>query len=213
MVYSGKTGMGRREFLEDSLKGLMGLSAGLSVPDLGFVTGDDHRIPYIADGGISRILVVKSEKRLEVFDGNGRTEGRYEIQKLGQETGAKEMWGDRRTPEGVFYVCRKVGFHEKVRNMVGTRWMMISYPGVDDAERGLREGLISRWEYRKIRETLEKRETPPWGTKLGGLIGIHGLGIYHNRPATRGCIALKNQDVEEFYPEVVEGMTEVEIAP
>ncbi|GAH31968.1 unnamed protein product [marine sediment metagenome] len=57
--------------------------------------------------------------------------------------------------------------------------------------------LISEAEYRQITEAVENRRRPPWNTRLGGEIGIHGSGA--DTDWTRGCIALSNNDVEELY--------------
>ena len=51
---------------------------------------------------------------------------------------------------------------------------------------------------------------PPWNTKLGGEIMIHGGGT--KRDWTEGCLALSDDDVEELYPLIPLG-TPVEIRP
>jgi lipoprotein-anchoring transpeptidase ErfK/SrfK len=51
---------------------------------------------------------------------------------------------------------------------------------------------------------------PPWDTRLGGEIFIHGHGA--SRDWTRGCIALDNEDMRELYGLVDVG-TPVTILP
>jgi lipoprotein-anchoring transpeptidase ErfK/SrfK len=85
--------------------------------------------------------------------------------------------------------------------------MGLSYPDVKHAESGLREKLISPGEYTSIRQAIEERQQPPWGTRLGGAVGIHGRMLdgadtpeyYSVLNWTDGCIALDNADVDEIF--------------
>jgi murein L,D-transpeptidase YafK len=148
------------------------------------------------------IVISKSDSVLVLFH-DGKDVKRYPII-LGAAKGDKEVEGDMKTPEGVFYICTRnpaSQFHLSLG---------LSYPNVEDAERGLKNGLITRAEYRKIVEAIESRATPPWNTKLGGEIFIHGES--ESLGGTLGCIALSNKDIEELYPLVKTG-TKVEIRP
>jgi murein L,D-transpeptidase YafK len=79
----------------------------------------------------------------------------------------------------------------------------LSYPNIQDAERGLREGLISREQYDRIAEAIREGRRPPWHTPLGGEIFIHGDGS--KKDWTLGCIALHNNDIRELYDVVPVG--------
>jgi len=103
----------------------------------------------------------------------------------------KERQGDGRTPEGSFFVCSK-NPRSKYYKALG-----ISYPSKEDAMRGLRQGLITRDQYEAIALSIDHGERPPWFTKLGGAVCIHGGGI--GRDWTRGCIALRNADIQELF--------------
>jgi lipoprotein-anchoring transpeptidase ErfK/SrfK len=159
------------------------------------------------------IFIDKSERRMEVNDGQGwREEFRVA---LGQTpVGDKRREGDGRTPEGEFYVCTRIAnarFH---------RFLGVSYPGPEDAARGLRDRILQPIEVRAILRAFRNRTLPPWQTSLGGNIGIHGYGRRRDREAehaagrdwTDGCIAVTNEEIERVYDHVQLG-TRLVIVP
>ena len=102
--------------------------------------------------------------------------------------------GDRRTPEGEFYICSK-NSHSQFYLSLG-----ISYPNREHAERGLRDGLITRAQYHQIVLALKRGSVPPQYTRLGGEIFIHGNGS--TRDWTWGCVALDDKDIRELFDAV-----------
>jgi murein L,D-transpeptidase YafK len=136
-----------------------------------------------------RVVIRKRERELRLYDGN-ELRKRYRVV-LGGGTGDKEREGDRRTPEGDFYVCTR---NDKSRFHL---FMGLSYPAPDDAERGRRSGMISERERDAIVAAYRRRECPPWKTALGGEVGIHGGGT--SRDWTLGCVAMEDRDVEELW--------------
>ena len=110
--------------------------------------------------------------------------------------------GDRRTPEGNFYVFVK---NEKSAFYLS---LGLSYPNIEDAERGLRDGLINRAQYNQIVQAIRGKTAPPQNTPLGGLIYIHGNGSQTDW--TWGCVALDDNDIRELFDAVPKG-TEVVI--
>jgi murein L,D-transpeptidase YafK len=86
----------------------------------------------------------------------------------------------------------------------------VSYPNVEDADRGLRDGLISRAQHDAIVRAIKKKAAPPQYTRLGGLIYIHGNGAQSDW--TLGCVALENEDIKELFNAVAVG-TPVTILP
>jgi len=108
-----------------------------------------------------------------------------------QPQGAKLRHGDRRTPEGEYFICTR-NARSRFHLFLG-----LSYPGIHDARRAEADGLISRREVAAITGAIEARRQPPWGTALGGAIGIHGNGAYDDW--TLGCIALDDEAVEELW--------------
>ena len=76
----------------------------------------------------------------------------------------------------------------------------LSYPDVEDAARGLRDGLISREHHDLIVAAIGKGSRPPWKTALGGEIMIHGAN--NGRDGTAGCIALEDDEIRELFPAI-----------
>jgi murein L,D-transpeptidase YafK len=130
----------------------------------------------------------------------------------GYADGDKERMGDRRTPEGDFYIC-SMNTSKRFYKFLG-----LSYPSLRHAEQGLQKGIIGAREYVEIQKAIEERRQPPWETRLGGAVGIHGRTI--NDPLsqtahqnwTDGCIALANADVDELFSVLSLG-TPVTIVP
>ena len=149
------------------------------------------------------IVVYKRARKLELYDGNSlrRT---YRVGLGFSPVADKQREGDGATPEGEFYVF--------VKNAKSAYYLSLglSYPNVEDAERGLRDGLITRAEYNTIVDAIKKKKAPPQYTKLGVLIYIHGHGA--GSDWTWGCVALENSDMKELYDAVAVG-TPVTIKP
>jgi len=150
-----------------------------------------------------RIVVYKSERKLEFYSDKTllRT---YRVGLGFSPVADKVREGDGATPEGEFYVF--------VKNNKSAYYLSlgVSYPNVEDAERGLRDGLIARRQYDAIVEAHRKKIGPPQYTKLGGLIYIHGNGAKSDW--TWGCVALENEQMKELYDAVSVG-TPVTIKP
>ena len=102
--------------------------------------------------------------------------------------------GDRRTPEGEFYIFIK-NEHSAFYLSLG-----LSYPNAEDAERGLRDGLITRAQYNSILDAIRRKVAPPQNTPLGGQIYIHGNGSQSDW--TWGCVALDNPNMRELFDAV-----------
>jgi lipoprotein-anchoring transpeptidase ErfK/SrfK len=100
------------------------------------------------------------------------------------------------------------------------KFLGLSYPSLKHAANGLQAGTISQGEYLAIKRALEDGRQPPWDTRLGGAVGIHGrtaaaTGVTPAPGAenwTDGCIALDNADVDEIFSVVSLG-TPVTILP
>lgn len=143
-----------------------------------------------------RIVVSKARRLLELYSGE-RLLRSYRIGLGFSPEGDKEVEGDGRTPEGEFYVF--------VKNPRSSFYLSlgVSYPAPDDAERGLRAGLISRAQRDAIVAAHRARRTPPQTTRLGGQIFIHGNGA--SSDWTLGCVALEDEDMKELYDAVGTG--------
>jgi len=139
---------------------------------------------------IDKVLVVKSTRQLQLMS-RGEPLKTYRISLGKQPRGAKEREGDKRTPEGFYWLdWRKVSDRFNLA-------MHVSYPNVSDAARARRDGV------------------PP-----GSMIMIHGTPLNEEYPEwyfatldwTDGCIAMKNDDMREVWSLVKDG-TMIEIRP
>ncbi len=160
-----------------------------------------------------RILIKKGERKLYLYvreNGKERLEKTYQIALGNNPTGPKRRQGDGATPEGDYYVTHKNGA-SKFYLSLG-----VSYPNIADADRGLKEGLITKAERRAIVSAIRAGTKPPQNTKLGGDIFIHGGGagklFGSARDWTLGCVALENDEMKELF-EKIPVKTPVKIVP
>jgi murein L,D-transpeptidase YafK len=137
-----------------------------------------------------KIVVKKSQRQLLLFSG-GKLVRTYRIGLGLSPIGDKVREGDRRTPEGDFYIFTK---NDKSAFYLS---LGISYPNAAAAERGLRDHLINKTQYDAIMHALRAKKGPPQNTLLGGDIYIHGNGA--GSDWTWGCVALENEDIRELF--------------
>lgn len=149
-----------------------------------------------------RVVIVKSTHRLLIYDGDTKVKT-YRVG-FGKRQGDKTREGDKRTPEGKFYICTKNP------NSRFTLSLGLSYPNIEDAGRGLRDGLIRRSQHDTIVAAIRARRQPPWNTTLGGEIMIHGCG--GGSDWTLGCVAMDDDDIRELF-KALPLRTPVEIRP
>src|SRR6476660_5315272 len=129
------------------------------------------------------IVIDKSDYELQVFDAMGWY-ATYPVVFGNSSLDDKKMEGDRCTPEGVFHIASKRP-HEK-----WDRMMLLDFPTAQDVQ--------------KFQERKQRGEIPA-NARLGGGIGIHGTWPHDEfmvdryKNWTNGCIALKNEDIEDMY--------------
>jgi murein L,D-transpeptidase YafK len=140
-----------------------------------------------------KIVVEKSARRLTLYSDGERVRV-FQVALGFEPTGDKVKQGDGRTPEGDFYVCMK---NDKSKFYLS---LGLSYPNAEDAERGLRDRLITRAQHKRITTAVARGAKPPWDTALGGEIFIHGGGT--SSDWTWGCVALANEHVKELFDAV-----------
>ncbi len=139
---------------------------------------------------ISKVLVLKSERKLMLMSGDGAVRT-YKIALGRNPVGPKTYSGDHRTPEGLYTIDSRNAASQYHRSL------HVSYPNAADRERA-----------RKL------------GRNPGGDIFIHGLpngqgwiGKAHTiTDWTLGCIAVTDEEIEEIWRLVPNG-TPVEIRP
>jgi murein L,D-transpeptidase YafK len=145
-------------------------------------------------------VVRKSARNLALCEG-ARLVSSFEVGLGFTPEGDKEREGDGRTPEGVFYVARRIPASSFYRAF------LISYPDAADAERGLRLGLIGRGERDRILAAQKACELPPQHTRLGGMIEVHGKG--GGSDWTLDCVGLEDAAVDRLWAALPAGATVV----
>ena len=167
--------------------------------------GDEPRKISISERrtGDHRVLVRKSERKLEVYE-RGILKETFDIALGFEPNGQKDREGDGRTPEGEFFVFAK---NPKSRHLLS---LAISYPDLAAVERGFASGIIDENTRNQIVYDLEERDWIPQETPLGGKIYIHGGGTAEDW--TDGCIALKDNEMQALY-DLASAGTRVTILP
>ncbi|MTW19989.1 L,D-transpeptidase family protein [Allochromatium palmeri] len=144
-------------------------------------------------GPVDTVVVKKSQRQLELLSG-GKVVRQYRVALGGAPVGHKYREGDQRTPEGRY----KLNWRNPNSNFYKS--MHISYPS--DKDRAVSRQLGH--------------------SNPGGMIMIHGLPNYiqsetmrqqyANRDWTQGCIAVKNEEMDEIWSLVKDG-TPIQIMP
>jgi murein L,D-transpeptidase YafK len=122
---------------------------------------------------VDSFVVYKSRQQMLVFAG-GRQVRAYNVA-LGDPVGHKVQQGDRRTPEGRYFITYKNTRSSFYKSL------LISYPNQAD-----------------------RRSAQKLGVNPGGDICIHGVGQpgaknHYLVNWTLGCIAVTNEEVDEFF--------------
>ena len=156
--------------------------------------------PQVLEDRTLRIVVNSAKRRLELLRGN-TVLASFPVAIGFHGAAPVRVRGDNVTPLGKYHIA-----YVRWATLYGP-FMLLSYPNRRDAAWGLRQGIITRREYRRILQALDSGRTPPQDTPLGGYIGIHGMGPqFPDRPNskvfpgrwTAGCVALSNWDAEQL---------------
>jgi hypothetical protein len=131
--------------------------------------------------GQAAILVLK-EKNVLVLLSRGAPARTYDAEIGSNALGVKQRQGDRATPEGRYRIVAKKD-HGRSRYY---RALLLDYPNAADRERFA---------------AAQRRGEIPRGSRIGGLIEIHGEGG-RGQNWTEGCVALSNRDIDDLYPRV-----------
>ncbi len=116
------------------------------------------------------ILVEKSSQRVFIyhFDGDYRLVATYGCA-TGENPGDKQVSGDSKTPEGIYFFTKAVG-EKYLTSTYGARAFPINYPNLMDRRR----------------------------SKGGNNIWVHGTNEELQERSTNGCIVLDNGDVVQL---------------
>lgn len=142
------------------------------------------------------LVISRSSQELKIMNGEQIIK-QFRITYGKGGKGAKRVLGDRKTPLGVY----------KIVNFKGDSkfyyFMQLDYPNLLDAWYGYKNKVITANEFKNITTAIKNDDIPPQDTKLGGYIGIHGLGdttdqklaIHNELNWTLGCIAMTNEEI------------------
>jgi len=161
----------------------------LLIPILTAHAGSDNLV-LVSGTQADYVLVKKASKELTLFSGSRRIKT-YKIALGKNPVGHKVMEGDKRTPEGSYFIDAR---NENSKYHLA---LHISYPDAIDAMKA---------------QSL--------GSSPGGSIMIHGTGeeyewmgkLHASINWTDGCIAVTNKEIEEIWKLVPDG-TLIEIMP
>ncbi|WP_304526927.1 L,D-transpeptidase [Halomonas sp. I5-271120] len=143
--------------------------------------------PWMHIDLVSRNLVLlRGQRRVEAIPYIAYGKGGYR---------RLRMRGSQQTPVGRFRIQR-VNHQSKFRT-----FLEFDYPTPNAAWAANAMGLLSDRTYRGFQAYREKHDASPPDTRLGGHIGIHGLGsspewIHKRRDWTEGCIAVTNNEID-----------------
>lgn len=141
-------------------------------------------IDWSSRNGTRAIIVVKSRNVCLLLD-SGRMVRSYNADLGKNGVYDKSFRGDEATPEGKYKVIKKKGSGQSKYYKA----LLLNYPNDEDIRafrRARTLGQLSR------------------GTRLGGLIEIHGDGG-RDMNWTQGCVALHNSDMDDIYDRAAVG--------
>lgn len=135
---------------------------------------------------------------LTVYDDSGRAIRQFDDISIGSGGVADvHLAGDHTTPRGHFHVV-----NVRPSSRFDT-FILLDYPQPAQADRALHDGSIDAATRAAIDDAVFAGQLPPQDTRLGGEIGIHGLGrdstgIHRRFNWTSGCIALTNRQIRQL---------------
>lgn len=150
----------------------------------------DDKVRLIVDTRALTLELIKGEQTIALLEN-------IAIGRNG--AGFKQHIGDDVTPIGTFnisWINKESSFY---------RFYGFSYPSVENADKALDRGLLSKKNHAAIIAAHKRNSIPPQNTSIGGRIGLHGLGaadktIHKMMNWTHGCIALTNQQIDKLIP-------------
>lgn len=141
---------------------------------------------YTQDGGIDRIVVVKKERKMYLYK-EGKVQQTIPVSLGKNPIGQKEQKGDYKTPEGEFFIHRKLCSPKYYRSLC------ISYPRPEDKARAAAKGVNPGGD-------ITIHAQPTWNAD--------GKGDSYtlSRNWTQGCVAVTNAAMKELWYAVREGV-------
>ncbi|MFT7823992.1 MAG: L,D-transpeptidase family protein [Sulfurimonas sp.] len=141
---------------------------------------------YQEEKSIDRIVVVKRQRKMYLYR-EGKVQGMIPVSLGKNPMGQKQQQGDYRTPEGEFFIHRKLCSQKYYRSLC------ISYPRPEDIARAQKNGV-------KPGGDITIHAQPKWNAN--GEQNAYTL----SQNWTRGCVAVTNDVMERLWYAVREGV-------
>jgi len=141
---------------------------------------------YSEADAIDRIVVVKKERKMYLYK-DGKVKGVFPISLGKNPVGHKQKKGDYRTPEGEFFIHRKLCSPKYYRSLC------ISYPRPEDKARARAKGVNPGGD-------ITIHAQPKWNADGSG--DKYTLA----RNWTQGCVAVTNSSMKKLWYAVREGV-------
>lgn len=141
---------------------------------------------YIQENAIDHILVIKKERKMYLYQ-NGIVEKVLPISLGKNPIGHKQKRGDNKTPEGKFFIKKKLCSPKYYRSLC------ISYPRVIDIENAKQKGVDPGG-------SITIHAQPKWNANGKG----NAYTLSHDW--TQGCIAITNDAMKSLWYQIDEGV-------
>jgi len=141
---------------------------------------------YNQDNGIDRIVVIKKEHMMYLYK-EGEIQQTIPVSLGKNPLGQKQQKGDFKTPEGEFFIQRKLCSLKYYRSLC------ISYPRPEDKARAAAKGVNPGGD-------ITIHAQPTWNADGKG----DSYTLAHNW--TQGCVAVTNAAMKELWYAVREGV-------
>jgi len=141
---------------------------------------------YSEADAVDRIVVIKKERKMYLYK-DGKVKGTFPISLGRNPQGQKQEKGDYRTPEGEFFIHRKLCSPKYYRSLC------ISYPRAEDKARAKAKGVNPGGD-------ITIHAQPKWNAD--GKEDKYTL----SRNWTHGCVAVTNSSMKKLWYAVREGV-------
>ncbi len=145
--------------------------------------GDD----IIAEGRVDEIVIYKSKRKMNLYR-NGVLVDTLPVSLGKNPEGHKEKRGDYRTPEGQYWIKRKLCSQKYYRSLC------ISYPHPNDVKKANAKGVNPGGD-------ITIHAQPTWNATG------KGDNYTFSKDWTQGCIAVSNKDMQRLWYAVREGVS------
>jgi len=141
---------------------------------------------YAEEESVDFIIVEKKERKMYLYK-NNQIQSTLPISLGKNPLGTKEQEGDNKTPEGTFWIHRKLCSPKYYRSLC------ISYPREEDKQKAAQKGVSPG-------KNITIHAQPTWNADG------HGDTYTLANNWTQGCVAITNNDMKKLWYAVREGV-------